>query len=294
MESKVNYTIVGLFVVLLTTGLLGFAYWLAKHGGGEEYSLYRVYMSESVAGLTTDASVKYRGVEVGTVTRMELDPENAEQVMLTLRIKQGTPVKTDTRASIRFYGVTGLGYIELQGSSKDAPVLEAEEGKIPVIASMPSTFARLDEGLSELADKSVRVLDRIDLLLSDANLQAFSELLGKSKLLVTQLRQQTEDIGIFIDEGIATGRKISVAFAEIESSAGSVKKMSDDLGLTYSVLGQDLREDLHNSFALLRQLLGNLDLLSRDLRQSLQRLEENPGDLLFKRTRPKPGPGESP
>ncbi len=294
MESKVNYTIVGLFVVLLTTGLLGFAYWLAKHGGGEDYSLYRVYMSESVAGLTTDASVKYRGVEVGTVTRMELNPENAEQVMLTLRIKQGTPIKTDTRASIKFYGVTGLGYIELQGSSKDAPVLKAEEGKAPVIASIPSTFARLDEGLSELADKSVRVLDRIDLLLSDANLQAFSELLSESKLLVTQLRQQTADIGRFIDEGIATGRKIRIAFAEIGSSAGSVKKMSDDLGLTYSVLGQDLREDLHNSFSLLRQLLGNLDLLSRDLRQSLQRLEENPGDLLFKRTRPKPGPGESP
>jgi len=294
MESKVNYTIVGLFVVLLATGLLGFAYWLAKHGGGEEYSPYRVYMNESVAGLTTDASVKYRGVEVGTVTRMELNPENSEQVMLTLRIEQGTPVKTDTRARIKFYGVTGLGYIELQGSSKDAPVLKAEEGKIPVIASMPSTFARLDEGLSELTDKSVRVLDRIDLLLSDANLQTFSELLSESKLLVIQLRQQTENIGAFIDEGIATGRKISVAFAGIESSVGSVEKMSDDLRLTYTALGRDLREDLHISFVRMRQLLGNLDLFTRDLRQSLQRLEENPGDLLFKRTRPKPGPGEPP
>ncbi|HID45743.1 MAG TPA: MCE family protein, partial [Chromatiaceae bacterium] len=88
MESKVNYTIVGLFVVLLTSGLLGFAYWLAKHGSQEDYVTYRVYMSESVAGLTTDAAVKYRGVDVGTVTRMELAPDNPEHVMLTLHIRQ--------------------------------------------------------------------------------------------------------------------------------------------------------------------------------------------------------------
>jgi phospholipid/cholesterol/gamma-HCH transport system substrate-binding protein len=38
MESKINYTIVGLFVVLLTAGLITFAYWLGKHGGKQEYT----------------------------------------------------------------------------------------------------------------------------------------------------------------------------------------------------------------------------------------------------------------
>ncbi len=113
MESKINYVIVGLFVVLLTAGLLGFAYWLASEGGREDYVDYHVYMQESVAGLSADAAVKYRGVDVGTVKRMLLNPDNPEQVLLVLHIKQDTPVTTDTRATIRFYGVTGLGYIEL-------------------------------------------------------------------------------------------------------------------------------------------------------------------------------------
>ena len=301
MESKVNYTIVGLFVVLLTSGLLGFAYWLAKHGNQEDYVTYKVYMSESVAGLTNDAAVKYRGVDVGTVTRMELAPDNPEHVVLTLHIKQGTPVTTDTRASIRFYGVTGLGYIELQGSSKEAPALKAKDGKIPVIQSMPSTFARLDEGLSELADKSTHALDRIGLLLNDSNLQNFAELLNESRLLVSELRKQSVHLGAFIDTGIAAEQKISAAFDEVGASAegvrlsaDSVQKMSDELRRTYVALGQDLQKRMSGVFIRLNQLLENFDVLSRQLQRSVSEFNAAPADLLFKRSTPRPGPGEKP
>ena len=301
MESKVNYTIVGLFVVLLTSGLLGFAYWLAKHGNQEDYVTYRVYMSESVAGLTNDAAVKYRGVDVGTVTRMELVPDNPEHVMLTLHIRRGTPVTTDTRASIRFYGVTGLGYIELQGSSREAPALKAKDGKIPVIKSTPSTFARLDEGLSELADKSTQALDRIGLLLNDGNLQNFSELLNESRLLISELRKQTVHLGVFIDKGIMAEQKISAAFDEVgasadgvRSSAESVKRMTDELRLTYVALGQDLQRHMTGVFIRLNQLLENFDVLSRQLQRSVSEFNAAPADLLFKRSTPRPGPGEKP
>ena len=294
MESKVNYTIVGLFVVLLTSGLLGFAYWLAKHGSQEGYVTYRVYMSESVAGLTTDAAVKYRGVDVGTVTRMELAPDNPEHVMLTLHIRQDTPVTTDTRASIKFYGVTGLGYIELQGSNRKASALEAKDGEIPVIASVPSTFARLDEGLSELADKSARALDRIALLLNDSNLQSFSELLNESRLLVTELRKQTVHLDAFIDKGIVAEDKIGLAFEEVGSSASSVKKMSKDLRTTYVALGKDLQRQMSGLFTRLDQLLENLDVLSRQLQRSVSEFNAAPADLLFRRSSPRPGPGEKP
>ncbi|HHH14026.1 MAG TPA: MCE family protein, partial [Thiolapillus brandeum] len=124
MGSNANYAIVGLFVLLFTAGVLGFAYWLAKHGGQQEYDYYQVFMTESVAGLSTDASVKYRGVEVGTVSEMDLNPDNPEEVRLVLKIRRGTPVKTDTRATLKFYGITGLAFIELQGTSRDAPRLE--------------------------------------------------------------------------------------------------------------------------------------------------------------------------
>ncbi len=66
MESKLNYTLVGIFVALLLTSLTLFVYWLGKHDGNQQYDYYHVYMTESVSGLSTDASVKYLGVDVGS------------------------------------------------------------------------------------------------------------------------------------------------------------------------------------------------------------------------------------
>lgn len=294
MESKINYTIVGLFVVLLAAGLLGFAYWLARDGGQENYTEYHVYMQESVAGLSADAAVKYLGVDVGAVKQMLLDPDNPERVKLALRIKQETPVTTDTRATIRFYGVTGLGYIELQGGSRKAPRVTADKGKIAVIPAMASTMTRLDEGLSELAGKSVMMLERINLLLSDENLQVFSELLQESKKLVMQLRQQTAELYVLIERGMLMEDKVIAAFANVETSANSVERMADELRHTYASLGRNMQKELRGSFASLRQLLENLDILSRDMQRSVREFNVAPADLLFKRSTPKPGPGEKP
>ncbi|WP_456403829.1 MlaD family protein [Thiolapillus sp.] len=292
MESKINYTIVGLFVVLLTTGLLSFAYWLASDGGKENYAEYHVYMQESVAGLSADAAVKYLGVDVGTVKKMLLDPNNPERVKLVLRIKQETPVTTDTRATIRFYGVTGLGYIELKGDSKAAPRLKAEKGKIPVIPSVASTMTRLDEGLSNLADKSVKMLERINLLLSDENLQVFSEFLHESRKTVMRLRQQTQNLHVLIERGMLMEDKVIAAFSEVETSANSVERMADELRITYAGLGKEVRQQMQGSFEGLKQLLTELAVLGRDMQRSVREFNAAPADILFKRSTPRPGPGE--
>ena len=65
MEPKVNYVVVGIFVVLLGFLLVAVVLWLGKGLDREVYDRYYAYMEESVAGLSVDAAVKYRGVEVG-------------------------------------------------------------------------------------------------------------------------------------------------------------------------------------------------------------------------------------
>ena len=62
MQSKVNYALVGLFVILLGSALLGAVFWLTLGGDSKTYDRYRVYFRESVAGLNPKATVRYRGV----------------------------------------------------------------------------------------------------------------------------------------------------------------------------------------------------------------------------------------
>ena len=53
------------------------------------YDRYEAYMRESVAGLSVNSTVKYRGVDVGRVKAIDLNPNNPEEVLLTMDIMRG-------------------------------------------------------------------------------------------------------------------------------------------------------------------------------------------------------------
>ncbi len=292
MESKINYTIVGLFVVVLTAALLGFAYWLTKGFGQQEYDFYYVHLSESVAGLNMDAAVKYRGVDVGTVVSIGLNPKNPEEVELLLKINQEILIKTDTTAAINFYGITGLAYIELEGLDKDAPLLEKVQGVIPVIPSRPSTFRRIDQSLSQLAEKSAQTLDNINQLLGDKNLKNFEALLFEAKELAKGLHSQLNGIQVLVDNGVMMESKVIDAAQQVSAASASIKQIADSLEKNTAGLSEEMTRGMSESFSSLNQLLSDLGMLTESLQTTIQNIKTSPGDLLFKRAQPRPGPGE--
>lgn len=292
MESKINYTLVGMFVVLLTAGLIGFAYWLGKYGGRQEYDSYLVYMSESVAGLSTDASVKYKGVTVGTVEQLSINPHNSEEVELRLKIEHGTPIKTDTTAQLKSFGITGLAFIELSGNSNDAPLLQKSGESIPIIPATPSTFTQLYESLEQLIQQSSSALVTFDRIFSEENLENITAILGETKLLVKDIRSQMEGLQNLVENGVVMENQVSKAFAKVANASDSVKTMADSLKQNYSNVGQKMQQDVRQSLELFNQLLYDLDILAGDLQHATQAIQASPSDLLFKRSHPKPGPGE--
>jgi phospholipid/cholesterol/gamma-HCH transport system substrate-binding protein len=292
MESKVNYTIVGVFVVVLTTAVLSFAYWLTKSYGEQVYDTYYVHLSESVAGLNTDAAVKYRGVDVGTVVSIGLNPKNPEQVELILNINQKTPIKTDTTASISFYGITGLAYIELKGLDKDAPLLEKVKGVIPVIPSRPSTIRRIDQSLSKLAEKSAQTLDNINLLLSAKNRNNFEQLILETRQLAKGLHRQLNGIQALVDNGVMMEKQVAAAAQQVSDTSASIRHLADSIDKNTTGLSEEMARGMRESFNSLNQLLSDLDMLTESLQTTIQNIQSSPADLFFKRTQPRPGPGE--
>jgi len=153
MEEKVNFAVVGVFVLVFSTALIGGVLWLSSgRSYGKSYDIYQTYMKESVAGLNLNAPVRYRGVEVGRVKRITLAPGNVEQVQVTLAIESGTPVKVDTVAILSTQGLTGIAFVDLTAGSRDAPQLKAEaDAPHPVIRSGPSLMVRLDASLIDIS-----------------------------------------------------------------------------------------------------------------------------------------------
>jgi hypothetical protein len=81
--------------------------------------------------------VKFQGVDVGTVKSIGIDPENPRLVVVDLRLRKETPVKTDTRASLAMKGITGVVVIDLNGGDAAARTLveATPAGKVPEIPS---------------------------------------------------------------------------------------------------------------------------------------------------------------
>jgi len=292
MEGRINYTIVGFFVVLLLAGLIAFTYWLCKYGGKQAYDLYYVYMSESISGLSPDVSVKYMGVDVGTVEHIGINPKNSEEVELLLKIKHGTQVKVDTTATLEFFGMTGLAFVELKGGDKDAPLLRKTEDEIPVIPASPSTYARINESLTILAAKSAMALDKFDRLLSEKNLQNIEGLLSETKMLAKDIRGQLQGFQDLVDNGVVMEKRVTVAFEKVEAASISVEKMAGCLEENYADIGRNISQDARQSFESFNQLLYELGILVGDMQRTTLSIEASPGDLIFKRSQPRPGPGE--
>lgn len=168
MESDKRYFLEGLFVIVLSIALALFFVWLGRTGNKDDV-LYRIHFEESVSGLNLGDPVKYLGVDIGLVDALAIDPEDPSQVQVDVKLKKDAPIKTDTRATLQFKGITGAYFIELKGSTEDAKTLLSvtEPGQVPEIESKKSTFNTLMEELPKVVAKFSSIEDQTKKVVSD-------------------------------------------------------------------------------------------------------------------------------
>jgi phospholipid/cholesterol/gamma-HCH transport system substrate-binding protein len=189
MEEKVNFAVVGLFVLVLSAGIIGGVLWFSSGKSYRmAYDVYLTYKKESVSGLNLNAPVRYRGVEVGRVRKIALAPENVELVQLTLAIEQGTPVRADTVAVLQTQGLTGLAFVELTGGGRDSPALQKQAGEeYPVIKAAPSLIRRLDSAVTALLTNLNKASENVNALLDTDNRRAVKKTLADLETLSNTL-----------------------------------------------------------------------------------------------------------
>lgn len=308
MEARVNFAAVGAFVLVLGLALIVSVLWL---GSGKfyrkAYDTYQIYMSESVSGLSVDAPVRYRGVQVGAVRRIVLAPGNVEQVQLTIELERGTPVKRDTVAVLRTQGLTGISHVELTGGSREAPPLAALPGEdYPVIRTDPSLMERLDAGVTALLTNLNRSAERFNALLDEGNRRAFTETLANLHAVSRTLAARSAEI----DSGLASGSKAMENAArltaelpqlvqrvrgtadELERMAGDVSRASASVNSAVEGARAEGRKLAGDVVPEARTLLSELRELTASLRRFSDQVERNPSVLLYGRPASKPGPGE--
>ncbi|MBK8182548.1 MAG: MCE family protein [Candidatus Competibacteraceae bacterium] len=327
MQSKVNYALVGLFAIVLGAFLVGVVFWLTLGGDKTVYDRYLVYFRESVAGLNPKATVGYRGVQVGRVESIRLDPETPDRVEVVLGIERGTPIRRDTIATLSTRGLTGVATIELSGGGESPPLRNEPGQGLPVLQAGPSLVARLDDALNNILTNVNSLSSRLEQLLDDENQTAISEILRNASAITEALAGRSKNIGQIVvnvetftsDLAKSSGRlgkalselaaslegsgvlsgQIQSAITDFKAAVQSVRKTADTFNQTsrdLSGLAEVGQQELQRLGRVTDPELSILLAQASDLVTTLQRvaelLEQNPRALLLGQPSGRPGPGE--
>jgi phospholipid/cholesterol/gamma-HCH transport system substrate-binding protein len=288
VENKVNYAVVGAFVLALGAALIAGVLWLAAGGNDKKkYDAYQAIVKESVAGLSIDAPVKYLGVDVGKVSAINIDPANTQQVLLKFLIAHGTPIKHDTEAVLKSQGLTGIAYVEINGGSAESPLLVATaEMPVPMIRSRPSLSARLENvATSVLALKA-----------SLANTASLTRVLAGQR---DALNASITDAARIARNTASASEKFSPAMDRVNAGVDAIEKMAtvvsragEGAGRTVDVAENSMKQLNTETLPELERLLVELNQLAPSLRRLIEQTERTPSSLLLGGSRVPLGPGE--
>ncbi|WP_170131765.1 MlaD family protein [Aquicella lusitana] len=273
METKVNYTIVGAFVIALVGAITLSVIWLSSGFSFERYSIYMVYMKESVTGLNIDSPVEYNGVDVGSVKSIEINHKNPQMVEVLINIKSATPITMGTTAMLSTRGVTGVSFIALQDKSTDLRPLEIKQGQTyPVIKTVPSIFMRLDAALSKLSENFGEISQAFQSVFDKENLQSI-------KGILSNLDRVTGTLAI-------NNRKLEAILA---NTAKATQQLTPLMRSSTSAMRVIETQTLPAAY----QVLSNLDDVARTLAEVSAEVKQNPSVILRGVDRQVLGPGET-
>src|SRR5258706_355607 len=127
VENRAYALAAGLFTVVLAAALGAAGLWFRRDN--IQFAHYVVTTESSVAGLKVEAPVRYRGVDVGRVESIRIEPGVSGRISIRIGVQEDAPITRSTYAQLGYQGVTGLAYVALNDEGASKELLKAEGGE---------------------------------------------------------------------------------------------------------------------------------------------------------------------
>lgn len=306
METRSHALPAGLFVLLIAALAAGVLWWLSARDGGARMLPYEVVTRDSVAGLTENTSVTYRGVEVGTIRRIGLDEESFDTVVVRIEVDERVPIGERTFAVLNMEGITGSMILGLADDGSPGPRLETSDRDPAEIPLKPGLLESLGTSGGDLLLQLNGLVADVRTILGPENQETFNDFLATANQaaeILVDLERGLEptiaslpDLTARIDGALAKLESVvddaGGLVAEVRTEIEGLDRALDgvrELGEVGSSAGVSLTE---GTLPRLNDLLVELDQAVRTLSSFTQTLERNPQSLLFGPPEQPPGPGE--
>lgn len=256
MEKNANYALVGLSTLILFIGLMIFVVWLARLRLNAEYDLYDILFQGPINGLSQGGEVRFNGIKVGEVTKIALDRTNPSRVIARARVTSDVPIRTDSYATLEPLGITGVNYVQITAGTPSKPLLKSTvpRGTIPIVPSRRSALSDLLQGGGTVLTRTIETLDRVNRVLSDQNIKAFSATLSNTEAVTAEINKRKEIIGD-ADQAL---KDIDVTAQRIGALAQSSQNLVDTDGKRSLRNIADAAEEAKRTAAQARQMMDKL------------------------------------
>jgi len=294
MAVEKSYARLGLFVVIALVVILATALLFIQRMRSREVIELVTYTQENVAGLDISSPVRYRGVPVGRVSNLQVEPGGRTiEIDFELFIDRLTTVGANVtniqglartgvlermRAQVVGNPVTGEAYLFLDMPEKPPPpmALGFTPGR-PYIPSMPTP-------ISELRDRLPEVLERVE-----ATLQVLRQIVARMPGSLDRADRFFTNVERIVRESelpaLSAGSRtfFSTTSAQIEAMASNLDALVGEEG-ALSKLANDARAaidaaDMPASGRATREAMDEASLAAQDLRRSLPAIRESLGQL---------------
>ncbi|SFK84669.1 phospholipid/cholesterol/gamma-HCH transport system substrate-binding protein [Nitrosomonas aestuarii] len=293
MENRAHALIAGLFVICFGAAALIVAHWFK--GDSIEHDHYQVVSRESVTGLGVQASVYYRGVNIGKVNRIYFDPENMNQILIDIAIDGSIHLPSNIYAQLGYQGITGLAYLQLRNDTehtKIPPKILPEDARIPMRPSLLDEVTGYGQNILNNVNELVIKLHQ---LLNDENQEQIANILQN----IGKVTRGFDDIANNLQPGLESFTRLTTESTILVSHLDdllneineSMKKVNQQDGIIDSLTNST--QEIATTIPQLRKASTSLMRNSQSLNRILHQLEENPQMLLFGHTESLPGPGEA-
>lgn len=293
MEGKVNYTVVGVFVVSLSLTLLLSILWLSSLTHGRSDRTYAVLIYEDVTGLATDSPVRFNGVRVGFVESINLDKHNPKLVRLILKIHPDVLITKSTYAILNEQGLTGVVNVNLKAQTESSvPLIAAPGEPYPIIPSKPSLLMQLSNTLPELATTVQELSGSISQVLDPKNRKALSDSLQNIQEITYVMANNAvefSDIMQNLDKTMQTVSDASDQFPDVMHKFNKALVSINQMSMQGRVAINNFSNQVVPTA---EKALTNFSNVSSSVNAVATELQQNPSMLVRGREPLPPGPGE--
>ena len=321
MENKAHALVAGAFVLVITALLAALAFWLTRDN--TERDFYEITTGDIISGLQPQATVRFRGVPVGKVERIGFDSKIKGNVLIRVSIDRAAPVTKTTFATVASQGVTGLGFIQLDDDEDSPERLVPNDDDPPRIPLKPGTLDKLLKQSDAIFTQAEQATARLNQLLSDENQKAVAGAVTQLAEAAGSINRVARDLPPTVAAFAETAGSVNRLAKGLQPTVAGLPALSRDTAATMKALNT-AADDVSVAAKRLTDKGGALDKLSeggaalaagietfsaatlpkvgevaeeasrtlRQLRRTVNGVEDNPQALIFGSGAAVPGPGE--